>query len=257
MTTEFNYPAMGRMLTTEEELREVFAHILAGNVDYSRIRRTIDMVEEGGRWLDLGCGPGGVSYSIADKVDEVVAIDPDAETIKIAKTIFQKPNIKFKKADFFDQEFQESTFDGVLFLEVIEHVLDPYRFLKEIHRVLRPGGYLILSTPNALSYRSIVRNFRYFTSAWMRRSLSKVWANNIDARTQEGHIFAWDFGTLARLLRASGFSQDAVMLAGFEPFKFYLGGRIITMYWKKEVIWAEKIYGSFCGNLLMRVRANK
>lgn len=215
MSEKFSYPAAGRIVETEEELREVFADILAGNVTYSRVRRSVDLVEGGGRWLDLGCGPGGVSFSVADKVDEVVAIDPDSETIRIAKTLFQKPNIQFRQADFFEAGLKDSSFDGVLFLEVIEHVPEPYRFLREIRRVLKPGGKLILSTPNVLSYRAIIRNLRYFTPKWRARSLAKVWDAQMDVRTQEGHLYAWDYGTLARLLRVTGFTADKVVPAGF------------------------------------------
>jgi SAM-dependent methyltransferase len=52
--------------------------------------------------------------------------------------------------------WQDASFDGVASLDVIEHVLDPILFLAEIHRVLRPGGFAVLSTPNTRSLRHVL-----------------------------------------------------------------------------------------------------
>jgi SAM-dependent methyltransferase len=53
--------------------------------------------------------------------------------------------------------FRDGSFDAVLFLEVLEHVLEEGRFLGEIRRVLAPGGALVLTTPNAWSVQRIAR----------------------------------------------------------------------------------------------------
>ena len=59
---------------------------------------------------------------------------------------FRRGTVDYRNADFVDQEFQEDTFDVVVSLSVIEHGLDIQTTLEEFYRIVKPGGYLIIST---------------------------------------------------------------------------------------------------------------
>jgi len=79
--------------------------------------------------------------------------------------------------------FKTGTFDGVIMLEIIEHVVTAEHLLQEVHRVLKPGGFLILSTPNFAYWCNRLRillgrvsqdegyHYRFFTPSILRRRL--------------------------------------------------------------------------------------
>jgi ubiquinone/menaquinone biosynthesis C-methylase UbiE len=54
--------------------------------------------------------------------------------------------------------FSSSSFDAIVCVDVVEHLTDPAMFLREAQRVLRPGGKLVICTPNLLGYKNIVSN---------------------------------------------------------------------------------------------------
>lgn len=98
--------------------------------------------------LDLGCGRGWLS-EVLSHFGHVLAIDPVEEAIKRAKELY--PHIEFSVAtgkDLIDKGLAQH-FDLVVSSEVIEHVKDAMKeeFLKTIHSLLKPSGYLILTTP--------------------------------------------------------------------------------------------------------------
>jgi 2-polyprenyl-3-methyl-5-hydroxy-6-metoxy-1,4-benzoquinol methylase len=101
-----------------------------------------------GRALDLGAGAGLTSFRIRESGFHVVAADVNAEQ-------FVPKDICCHKIDL-DQPlpFAEGEFDLVMALEIVEHLESPRAFLREVARVLRPGGTLILSTPNIVSWQS-------------------------------------------------------------------------------------------------------
>jgi 2-polyprenyl-3-methyl-5-hydroxy-6-metoxy-1,4-benzoquinol methylase len=99
----------------------------------------------GRRVLDLGCRDGALTRAYADG-NEVVGIDADREALAEAA----KLGIETHWADL-DQplELPDESFDVVVAGELLEHLRDPRRLLAEARRVLRPGGTLVGSVPNA------------------------------------------------------------------------------------------------------------
>ena len=92
-----------------------------------------------GRLLDVGCGtkPYQVLFAAAD---DYVGLEYDSPENRVAK-----------RADYFYDgnafPFEDASFDGVICNEVLEHVFNPDQFLREIFRVLKPSGDLLLSVP--------------------------------------------------------------------------------------------------------------
>ncbi|MCL4848444.1 MAG: methyltransferase domain-containing protein [Acidobacteria bacterium] len=108
-----------------------------------------------GRVLDAGCGGGGMPLSLADEATLVVGIDlvdrfADAGT-RLADEL-GRPNLTFAQADGQALPFVDESFDAVLSHAVIEHVADAPRYLRECRRVLKPGGWMYLSTAPYLSF---------------------------------------------------------------------------------------------------------
>lgn len=103
--------------------------------------------------LDIACGDGFGVRILAQKAGRVMGGDIDPEVIAIAQKNPENPaNVGFQITDVTKMSFPDQSFDVVTSMETIEHLkplLDKY--LSEIHRVLKPGGRFILSTPqNAL-----------------------------------------------------------------------------------------------------------
>jgi SAM-dependent methyltransferase len=109
--------------------------------------------------LDLGAGHGAFTKKLFDLGHNVSACDLFPE-------IFKYDKIECKKVDITaDFPYEENSFDIVIAVEVSEHILDHEVFFKEISRILKPSGELMLSTPNILSMKSrmrfLLRGFYY------------------------------------------------------------------------------------------------
>jgi SAM-dependent methyltransferase len=101
-----------------------------------------------GRWLDYGCAEGGYAEALlGNGATEVVGVDVEENRIKqaVSRGI---PNASFFPYNGSDLDFPDDSFDGAFVNEVLEHVADEQVSLREIHRVLRSGGYLVLISPN-------------------------------------------------------------------------------------------------------------
>ncbi|MGC8889892.1 MAG: methyltransferase domain-containing protein [bacterium] len=98
--------------------------------------------------LDVACGEGYGSNMLAETAKEVIGVDISKETIEQARRKYVKKNLCFKVMNAEELSFEDSYFDIVVSFETIEHLERPYKFLKEIKRVLKDGGLFIVSTPN-------------------------------------------------------------------------------------------------------------
>lgn len=78
---------------------------------------------------------------------DIYNLEVSSEFIKVATKNF--PNESFKQTDLENLPFQDNFFDAVLSLETLEHTPNPSIFLKELYRVLRPGGQLVMSVPTS------------------------------------------------------------------------------------------------------------
>lgn len=220
----------------------------------SRARASLQMVE-GDVILDVGCAAGVFAYRIAPRVSKVVAIDTLETSIEIARDFFSLPNIDFIVGDLFQMKFPSNSFDCVLFLETIEHVQNPVSFLKEFHRILKPGGSLIISTPNALSYSNIIHHLYLFVPKVAKSQVVNINHEQRNTGTQLDHIYSWDFHTLYRLLNRCGFAYVAHTFTGFPPLSVGLKYfRLRFPFWTKNETKVMSLLKPLCHNLVFKVR---
>ena len=109
---------------------------------------------EGRAVLDVACGEGYGSALLAKSAASVVGVDVAPEAIAHARAAYAScRNIRFEQAPCTQLPLPDASIDVVVSFETIEHIDGQELFLREIARVLRPGGLLILSCPNRLEYR--------------------------------------------------------------------------------------------------------
>jgi len=101
-----------------------------------------------GRALDLGAGQGALSQALRERGFDVTAADVNLEQ-------FRARNVPFAKLDLNRPlPFPEEKYELVLAVEILEHLEAPRAFVREIFRVLKPGGLAVVTTPNITSIPS-------------------------------------------------------------------------------------------------------
>lgn len=116
--------------------------------DTERIQFILDNIpDKGAKILDIGCHAGYLTSMYKKSGNDVHAIDLSESSVKKAREL----GIKAIHGDFMNKSIGEGSFDIVVAGETIEHVFDTDAFLDKIRMLLKPGGKLILTTPNVAS----------------------------------------------------------------------------------------------------------
>ncbi|WP_084352136.1 class I SAM-dependent methyltransferase [Millisia brevis] len=102
------------------------------------------------RVLEAGAGEGYGAAMIADVAERVIALDYDRSAIAHIREVY--PRVHPVRGNLAGLPLPDDAVDVVVNLQVIEHLWDQVGFLRECLRVLRPGGSLIVSTPNRLTF---------------------------------------------------------------------------------------------------------
>lgn len=160
----------------------------------------------GGTVLDLGAGEGALSERLSDLGFHVTAADRDQKNFKSSKANFFKVNFDSPDEVAKFSAMHEDRFDAVLGIEVIEHVEDQWRYVRQLMRMAKPGGLVLITTPNTASW--ISRLLFFFTGRFHQFS---------DADLSYGHINPISPWELELILKESGASQIQITPAGTLP----------------------------------------
>lgn len=138
-----------------------------------------------GRLLDVGCGDGEWLVSMHTLGWQVEGIDFDCQAVEAAR----QRGVRAKCGILQQQAFPDKSFDAVTLNHVIEHVSEPVQTVAECARILKPGGKLILLTPNSTSL-----SHRLFKDNW--RGLEPP-----------RHLHLFSMGSIQQLLIMGGFQN--------------------------------------------------
>jgi len=105
------------------------------------------MRTKSGKALDLGCGTGNYTLELLKRGFDVVGLDASDGMLEVARS----KGLNCIKGDAYALPFQDRSFDLVLSVTMFEFIHEPERVLREIHRVLTPGGEVIIGTMNGRS----------------------------------------------------------------------------------------------------------
>jgi SAM-dependent methyltransferase len=259
--------------TTESELEAVMSTIrvddgpeaeLAGymNESYWRFLHTWGLVAgESGRALELGSNPYFTTWLLRHHTDLDLTLANyfGSDEREITQTVGYRDregaSQSFEiRADLFDLEterfpYDDGSFDVVLFCEIIEHLIaDPMHALSEIHRVLRPGGLMVITTPNVARLDNVLRLIDGENVFDPYSFCLRQWIGIVIA-VAGAAVIAWgDFG-----VGRSALLGDALALAGAVLVSVYyvIGRRLrlhIDLWWYIFII-----YGIAAGALVLAI----
>lgn len=140
-----------------------------------------------GSWLDVGCGHGRLGAEAAAAGYEVFGVDPNPLAVRAARGRLGSDRVFPGPVE--EAGFPPDRFTVVSLVGTIEHLKRPLETLREIHRILAPGGLILVQTPNlaSLQYRQHRANWEQFTPP--------------------GHLVYFTPRTLRAMLQAAGFRQ--------------------------------------------------
>ncbi|NNK32861.1 MAG: class I SAM-dependent methyltransferase [Xanthomonadales bacterium] len=110
------------------------------------------------RVLDAACGEGYGSALLAQTARSVCGVDVSSSAVEHARKRYQAGALSFRRADCLDLPFDAGEFDCVVSFETLEHLEDHERLLGEFRRVLKPDGFLLISTPDKAIYTDALGN---------------------------------------------------------------------------------------------------
>lgn len=181
----------------------------------------LPLLEPGIRVADIGAGEGFFSQLLGEHVKSKLGLEP-AEVITacdIFPEYFRYPDVSCLKISPDGRlPYDDESIDVACSLEVIEHVEDQFAFTRELHRILRPGGLAIISTPNVLNLNSRWRNMH----SGFATLFDPLLLSSADPVHTSGHINPVSYYYLAYQLRRAGFAATRVEYDRFKDSARFL-----------------------------------
>jgi len=168
------------------------------------IRMVQEVVPEGGRVLDMAGAQGNFSLKLAELGYDVTWNDLREELVDYVKLKHEHGKINFAPGNAFELQFDEP-FDCVVATEIIEHVAHPDEFLRKLANLVRPGGYVVLTTPNGAYFRNQLPRFSDFENP-------EVFEDRQFSPNSDGHIFLMWPDELQTLASQAGLKIDQIGL---------------------------------------------
>jgi len=154
--------------------------------------RLLSLIPVGGRLLEVGCACGFLLVAARERGFTVEGVEMSAWASQHARDAY---GLDVRTGTLEGSGFPASSYDAVVMADVIEHLTEPRRTLQAIHRVLRPGGRLLLLTPDVGSA--------------LARVLGRRWWGLLD-----DHYFYFSRQTLRRFLDDEGFAVERIAALG-------------------------------------------
>jgi len=174
----------------------------------NRHRETLRLLTEvltpGARVLDIAAAQGNFSLALAELGFEVTWNDLRTELADYVRLKYERGKIEYAAGNAFELRFP-SLFDAVLITEVIEHVAHPDEFLAKAASLVRPGGYIVMTTPNGGYFKNRLPKF----SECADPSIFETVQFKPDS---DGHIFLLHVDEIEPLARRADLTVEKIVL---------------------------------------------
>src|SRR5947209_15879881 len=168
------------------------------------LRLLTEVLPSGARVLDVAAAQGNFSLALAELGFDVTWNDLRSELADYVRLKYEHGNIRYAAGNAFELAFP-SLFDAVLITEVIEHVAHPDDFLTKAAALVRPGGYIVMTTPNGGYFKNRLPKFSECADPAGFESIQ--FKPNAD-----GHIFLLHIDEIAPLSRRAGLQVEKIVL---------------------------------------------
>lgn len=207
--------------------------------DMSLKRRAGRIIEEanpraGEKIIDLGCGTGYYLYLLSSLPInlKLTGFDYDKKALDEARIMLSDKKINFIVGDLHRMLFKTSSFDKAVCSEVLEHLTDDNLALREIYRILKPGGTLVLSVPSQnypFFWDPVNWVLEHFFNTHIRAGFfSGLWS---------GHIRLYSLKELKRKVEKAGFKIEIAEELTFWclPFNHYIVNLVARLLYDVKI----------------------
>jgi 2-polyprenyl-6-hydroxyphenyl methylase/3-demethylubiquinone-9 3-methyltransferase len=168
------------------------------------LRLLTEVLSPGARVLDIAAAQGNFSLALAELGFEVTWNDLRAELADYVRNKQERGQIRFAPGNAFELAFP-ALFDAILITEIIEHVAHPDDFLVKAAALVRPDGYIVMTTPNGGYFKNTLPKFSECADPAVYESVQ--FKPNSD-----GHIFLLHASEIEPLARRAGLTVDKMKL---------------------------------------------
>jgi 2-polyprenyl-3-methyl-5-hydroxy-6-metoxy-1,4-benzoquinol methylase len=168
--------------------------------------------------LDVGCAQGTLALLLAEAGYKVVANDIRVDFLEYAKSRYEHGDIEFVAGNVFEVQLTQR-FDLVFANQIIEHLVYPTEFLRQLSDLLNPGGHVIVTTPNHSYFKNSLPTYAGIGDPALH--VDRQFTADAD-----GHFFAYTAEELTEFAKAAGFRRVS-------PFFFetpWISGHVKVRY---------------------------
>jgi 2-polyprenyl-6-hydroxyphenyl methylase/3-demethylubiquinone-9 3-methyltransferase len=171
---------------------------------HETLRLLTEVLAPGARVLDVAAAQGNFSLALAELGFDVTWNDLRGELADYVRLKHERGKIEFAAGNAFELAFP-SLFDAVLITEIIEHVAHPDDFLAKAAALVRPGGYIVMTTPNGGYFKNRLPKFSECVDPSVFESMQ--FKPNSD-----GHIFLLHVNEIEPLAKRAGLAVEKIAL---------------------------------------------
>ena len=205
-----------------------------------RIFEALETIGRGKVLLDIGCGNGVVTLHALKNYEYVIGTDISLKALtSIPPKTFPVLQSNLNRGFI---PLKDKSVDSVICLDVIEHLYDPLLLIKEIHRILRVNGELVVTTPNS-------RFIKHITDLLLRGTSPKT---NLDKEGYDGgHLHYFTFTDMKKILTDYDFQ---ILQEKGISVRFYNSLKLRIFYFLSKLWEKDPMREFFCQGIMIKAK---